>query len=302
LIESRREIPALAVLTFHRRRPRPASGEPTDAELLSLFGREPESAWDVFIDRYADLILLCLHDLGFDHDQAMDRFIYVCEKLCEQRFRRLRTIRFAGRRGELAPWLRTVVRHLAINWAWSVDGRRRLFKSIGELPRREQRVFELYFWHGLTPSRVHEQLRVEQQAEVSYTEVYDALEAVFARLSRDQTWRLMSRLAGNRAALAIAAEDPETGLAFEPAAGGDDPEQTLMAKQRRETLEQALAKLSPRERLILRLRYDNALSLVEVAEIVNLGLSTVKSSIRASLDELREALRETAATAGGRAC
>ena len=58
----------------------------SDTELLTVFHNHAERAWEIFIERYADVILSHLRSLGFDYDQAMDRFVYVCEKLCEQNF------------------------------------------------------------------------------------------------------------------------------------------------------------------------------------------------------------------------
>lgn len=280
------------------RRTQAAPGKWTDEELLALFDTDPERAWDEFLDRYAGLVLAILRHLGFDHDEAMDRFVYVCEKLCEQKFRRLRTIRFAGRQGEITPWLRTVVKHLSVNWAWSVDGRKRLFKSIAELPARERRTFELYFWRGLAPSEIHEQLRVEEQSGVRLVEVLDALEVIFAHLSENQKWRLMSQLTRNRQAVRIADEDPETRIAFEPQDGEVNPEEALLRQERRQFVEEALAGLAPRERLVLQLRYEEALTFAEVAEIMSLSLSTVKSSVRTSLDRLRARVYEIAPSGG----
>ncbi len=296
-----RQEARLALIPFPRRKKPSAEGF-TDEELLSLFSSRPDDAWDVFIDRYADLILSCLARLGFDHDQAMDRFVYICEKLCEQDYRRLKGIRYAGRQGELTAWIRTVVKHLAISWAWSVDGRKRLFKSIETLEAREQRVFELFFWYGLTPSQVHERLRFEEQSDVAYTQVLDALDVIFAHLSDNQRWRLMSRLARTRTALAIGVPDPETGLVFEPADLGAGAEERLIRQERRQVLGSALDGLAPRERLILQLRYEQAMGLAEVADSVSVSLSTVKSSIRSSLAQLRRTMEEVRPEHGGDPC
>ncbi len=291
----------MTLIPFPRRK-KPSAEDFTDEELLSLFRSRPDDAWDVFIDRYADLILSCLGYLGFDHDQAMDRFVYICEKLCEQDYRRLKGIRYAGRQGELTAWIRTVVKHLAISWAWSVDGRKRLFKSIEALGAREQRIFELFFWRGLTPSQVHGRLRFEEQSDISYAQVLDALEVIFAHLSENQRWRLASRLARTRTALAIGVPDPETGLAFEPADFGAGADERLIYQERRQALGSALDGLAPRERLILQLRFEQALSLGEVAKAVSVSLSTVKSSIRSSLEKLRQTLEDVRPADGGDPC
>ena len=285
----------MAVIQFFRRRSEIPSALSDDA-LLPYFETHPEQAWDQFIARYADEILATLRRLGFDHDEAMDRFVYICEKLCEQRFRRLRGIRHTGERGELTPWVRAVVKNLSVNWAWSVDGRRRLFKSIAELPQRERRVFELYFWGGLSASEVHQQLCLEEDPELSLLDVLDALEGVFAHLTAQQRWRLMSQLLRHRDPVPIAAPEGDTP-GFEPASGQADPEAALLQRERRQQVVEALDGLPARDRLILQLRYDEALTLKEVAEIMSLSLSTVKGSLRSSLDQLRHVL-ESVTTPG----
>lgn len=301
----------MAVIPFSRQTK--AAGEPSsekassdtvlsDERLLALFDREAVRAWDLFLDRYAGLVLSTLRHLGFDHDEAMDRFVYICEKLCEHDFRRLRGIRFVGREGELVPWVRTVVRNLSVSWAWSVDGRRRLFRSIAALPDRERRVFELYFWRGLTPSETREHLAVEEQRSVGLIEVLDALEVLFTHLSDNQRWRLMSQLQRHRTPLPIAVDDPAGPMAYEPPDPAADPEQTALHEERRRVMVGALGGLESRERLILQLRYEEALTLAEVAEIVGLSLAAVKRSLRASLDQLRRVIGGVENGAGGTPC
>ena len=50
----------------------------SDDGLLRLFRSEPRRAWDLFLDRYSNYILSVLRHMGFDHDEAMDRFVFVC--------------------------------------------------------------------------------------------------------------------------------------------------------------------------------------------------------------------------------
>lgn len=265
-------------------------GELSDDELLGLFQTDSRQAWDLFLDRHSNYILSVLRHMGFDHDEAMDRFVFVCEKLCEKDFRRLRGIASTGSRGDLAPWLRTVVRNLAVSWAWSVDGRRRLFKSVTELSERHQRVFELHFWQGRHPSEICEQLRVETQEELGLLNVLQLLEEVFAHLSSSQRWRLMSRLSRERQAVSIAVEDPETGWVFEPPSLGPNAEERLLAHERRDLADKALDALEPQARLILQLRYEQCLSLSEVAALTDLSVSSVKRSQRISFEQLRRQL------------
>lgn len=285
---------AFALLKRLRRQRTPAATateRATDTELIELFRNDGDRAWNLFLDRHADFILSVLRHLGFDHDEAMDRFVFVCEKLAEDRYRRLRTVQFAGRDGELIPWLRTVVRNLAVSWAWSVDGRRRLFRSIEELPHRAQRVFELYFWQGMPPSNVYEALLSEGRWEsITFKDVLEDLELIYQHLDAGQRWRLMSRLIRGREALSVGVEDPQTGLVFEPPANDDGPEAMLLRSERRAALERELETLAARDRLILQLRYEESLSLAEIARIVRVSVSTVKGSLRASRQRLADEL------------
>ncbi|MEL7060074.1 MAG: hypothetical protein AAGN46_08620, partial [Acidobacteriota bacterium] len=89
--------------------------EASDDALLALFRRRPQVAWEQFLERYAGRIVAQLRGLGLESDDAMDCFVFVCERLARDRWRRLRDVQRTGARGELVPWLRQVVRHAAID-------------------------------------------------------------------------------------------------------------------------------------------------------------------------------------------
>ncbi len=257
-----------------------------DAELPSLFERDPRRAWELFNERYADVIFSHLQRLGFDYDQAMDRFVYICEKLCEQDFRRLKSIRYAGRFGDLKPWIQTVVKRLSINWAWSVNGRKRLLKPIQRLPLQEQRIFELYFWKGLLPSVIQEQIQLEQK-QISLPEVFEGLEHIFSVLSQKKLWRLVSNLVRIRRELSLDAVDDETGIGLELVDRKANPEETLMAKEAEDRMNRVLNGLSPRERLLIQFRYQEGMGVKEVAEMLKVPERDVRNELKSALAHLR---------------
>jgi RNA polymerase sigma factor (sigma-70 family) len=265
-----------------------------DGELLALIHRDPAAAWQPFLERYAGFILAELGRLGFAREPALDGFVYVCEKLAEDGFRRLRAVRHLGRGGELVPWLRTVVRNLASNWIDARDGRKRLLKSVAALPAHCQRVFQLYFWRGLKPSEVLEVLR-RGDAQASTATVYDCLEALFSRLSENRIWHLVSGLARSRGALSLDAPAGEGERVFEPAAADPDPESALLQRESADRLHRALARLPARERLLLQLRYEDALPVAEIGEVMGMGarecerrLAEARGALRAELVELAD--------------
>jgi DNA-directed RNA polymerase specialized sigma24 family protein len=259
-----------------------------DVELLSLFQHEPECAWDLFIKRYADFIFTQLHALGFDYDQAMDRFVYVCEKLSEESFRRLRTVRYAGDKGELTPWLRKVIKNLCINWAWSAEGRRRLFKPIMRLPEREQQIFELYFWRGLSPSEIYEEQRLDGQQDLEYIAVLDSLAKIFSVLNQQSLWSLLCNLARRRGNVSLDEIEEVTGR--EIVDDHENPEEILLQKETKEILTRTLDALSTQERLVIQLHFAESLTVKEVAEILHLKEQEVKNSLKTGMNKLRHKL------------
>ena len=73
----------------------------------------------------------------------------------------------------------------------------------------------------------------------------------------------------------------ETGLgAYDAAASGHDPDLRL-------SLEQALARLTTRQRTVLVLRYFEDLTEVQTAHVLGIGAGTVKSIARQALARLR---------------
>jgi RNA polymerase sigma factor (sigma-70 family) len=263
----------------------------TDDELLVLFREDPDRAWGLFLDRYADSMFRQLQRLGWDYDEAMDRFTYICEKLSEKGFRRMLAIRHTGTAGELTPWLRTVVERLSISWLWSVEGRDRMFRTIAALPALDQRVFELHFRHGLTPGAIHEQICVETQQPLAVADVFDALENIFARLSPNRIWRLLSQLSRTRGPLSIerlAERSDDSTTPWEPADPGLTPEERLIQREESEQAGRLLDALPVRDRLILRMRYDDALDPAQIASLLRIDEDAVRNRLRAALTTLRK--------------
>lgn len=281
--------------------------QPSDAEILARLTAEPESAWKLFLERHAETILALLARLGFTGDEAMDRFVYVCEKLTEDQFRRLRSVRFLGREGELIPWLAQVVRRLAINWAQSEEGRRRLFRPLERLPRRAQQAFELHFWHGLSAAEIWQRLRAEGETALTLLEVYEDLSTAFSALDATRRWRLLAQLHRRREPLAISPTGAigaigaiggstegasEATPSFHPADPGPSPEADALRREEEALLGNVLGGLAARERLILRLHFDEGLALAEVAEVTGLSKRQAGRILRQLLDRLRAALAE----------
>lgn len=109
--------------------------DPLRLLLEAAEGLPQERAWAEFLASYSRLILYVARHILRDHDQVMDRYAYVLERLREQNLRRLRTFAADGR-GKFTTWLTVVVRRLCLDHDRLQHGR---FPGIGHnttTPRR----------------------------------------------------------------------------------------------------------------------------------------------------------------------
>ena len=255
-----------------------------DAGLLELIRRDPHSGWASFLERYADDLLGWIHQLGFDGDEAMDRFVFVCEKLADDRCRRLREVRHLGDDGELVPWLRAVVRNAIVSWRWSQHGRPRLPAAIERLDDLEQRVFRAHFWEGLAPFQIRDQLEAEKR-ELDLGRVFEALERVFEVLSEKDRWRLVSRLQGRQAPVGL-------DQVAEPAIPLESAERRLLRREGSRRAQRAMAQLDAPDRLLLQLRYEQDCSYAEMASILGCDAATARRRTARTLKRMRDRLQE----------
>ncbi len=266
-----------------------------DRELLDILRRDPAAGWPAFLDRYSAQMLGWLHDLGFQGDDAMDSFVYVCEKLAANECRRLRQIKRLGDRGEIVPWLRQVVRNQAVSWTWTRTGRPRLPRPIDALGDLDQQVFRLHFWEGHRSAEVHARLLM-CGLQVSLIEVYTALETVYRVLGDGRRWRLASALERRRAPLSLDqpvganSNDPAHTPLSEPRAEAEDPEAAALATEQVELLETVLSRLSAEDRLMVRLRFEDDLTHLEIGKVLDTDARAVGRRLSRSLEYLRQQL------------
>src|SRR5208282_5318471 len=116
-----------------------------------------------------------------DRDEAMDVYVQICEQLSARGFERLK--KQDASRGTLGGWLAVIARHAIVDWIRSRKGRRRLFQAVKDLSALEQRIFEMYYWDGWTPSEIAERLASEQCQRADLAAVLDALERIQAALT-----------------------------------------------------------------------------------------------------------------------
>ncbi len=261
----------------------------TDEELIELLRRDTSAAWTIFIERFSDHVFTQLRRMGFDHDDAMERFVYVFERLSEDDCRRLTSIKTLEPTGNLKAWLNKVIRNLSINWAWSENGRNRLLGFVAEMPAREQRIFQLFFWQGKTPFEIFEILRLEHDQTVAIEDVFRGLENVTTGLSEKKRWRLLSNLNRGRRELSLEIDSETNGLGFEPVdMNSPNPEERTVSTSAAGQLLEAARSLTDKEKLVVSLRYEEALTLKEVAEVLGWDQRDAVNLHKSALYKLRK--------------
>ena len=256
--------------------------------LEELSQRDPEAAWDLFLDQYSTTIFQVVRHIEHDSNLVPDCFQFVCEKLSADSLRRLRKFRLGGR-ASFSTWLRAVVRNLCLDWRRKRFGRHRTFKSISRLSSFDQQVFRLLY-----------------EQRVSLDEALQTLRSVFPDLSRDRVLESSARIeqeltVNQRRMLDLRAShqadrnpisSDETAIASaELADPAPNPEAQVVLRERSAALRRAVAHLTPADRMLILLRFEQELTLEQLARALHLGnAQRVERQLKSVLSKLREDL------------
>ena len=190
-----------------------------------------EAAWDELIARHTRLLLAVARSFGGGHDEAMERYSYILEKLFESDFRRLRM--FDAESGaSFSTWLTVTTRRLCLDHYRSRYGRHRPTVTDQVDPLRALRRF--------------------------------IVDSVSSDVDADS-------------------------LSDSALVPGDDQ---AMIDERDAALRVELMRLTPRDRLLLALRFEDELSASRISRILGLAtpfnvyrrLNVVLSHLRAALE------------------
>lgn len=235
---------------------------------LDLLARgEVEEAWSAFLRGYSSLVLQVVELFARDEDSVSDCFLFVCSQLSRRRCRRLRRFDPAGA-ATFSTWLHAVVYNLCRDWRRKQHPRRRVFRSISRLPAFDQEVFHLHFERQMTEAETLEELRPGFPG-VSEARLAESIEGLRARLSSRQLWLLQTRRPKLVSLTAPAPEGREMAdrQISDP---GSDPEAAASRRQQANLLDRAMESLPPADVLCLRLRFEQDLSLAEIARLTGL--------------------------------
>lgn len=262
---------------------------PADPYLVSLVSaaapEERQSAWSEFLERYSGLIYHVVLTFDRDPDRSGNCYLFVCEQLSANDFRRLRKFKLAGA-ASFSTWLCAVARNLCLDWHRKEHGRYRVFRSLAQKSAADQALFELVFRQGLPLEEAREELG-RRNINLSFAEVEERISELRRCVSSRQLWLLSS---GNATADSIDSGE-EGAYAGEPADPAPDPEALAALRETHAQVSAALASLSDSDRLLIRLRYQEGLTLQQVARLVGLkDAQTADRRLRDIMEHLRQLL------------
>lgn len=254
--------------------------------LEGLAKADPQSAWNRFLNDYAPLLLQVVQMFEREPDPAGDCFVFVCEQLHRDKFRRLRRFQPGGK-ASFNTWLRVVVRNLCLDWHRQASGRHQLPQTIAALSPLDQRVFHTAYHRGLPPEDCFLRLRSDDP-ELTMTRIDESLERIEKALTPRQRWLLQMRRPQVGSLEKETNEDWDTPGEQIPD-DAPDPETSYAVAEEHASLHDALAQLSASERLLLRLRFDQELTLLQIARLMELkDAQTADRRIREILEQLKK--------------
>lgn len=254
--------------------------------LDGLASQERGEAWSGFLDAYARLILQVVHRVEWDSEQRIDCFVFVCEELSRNRCRRL--LRYNAAKGaSFSTWVQVITHNLCLDWHRKKSGRFRLFRSLADLSARDEEIYRSVYAHGLSSVETRRALQPEYP-DLTASDVTETIERIRQQLTPRQHW-LLSLQRPKVVPLDAYTAGGVSKSRKQIADRGPNPELFAANQERRAQLAAALDRLSEEDRLLVRLRFEEGLTLQQVANLT--GLNNAQQADR-RLQEVLAQLKE----------
>jgi RNA polymerase sigma factor (sigma-70 family) len=245
-----------------------------------------DSAWADFLDSYSSVLYQTARACTSNEDAAADCYLYICEGLAKNGFRRLLKFKPDGN-ASFTTWLRVVARNLCMDWHRSQSGRARPFKSLQRLSPLELEVYTCRFIRGASQEETLQRLE-PLFPQINFSALSDIEERLQQSLSSRQQWILGSRKQSEFSTSAAAADEAGDADMVDVADSRPNQEAWLVDREQQAQLQKSLASLPTQERLLVQLRFEQDLSLNEIARLCGLeDAQRVNRRLTAILTKLR---------------
>jgi RNA polymerase sigma factor (sigma-70 family) len=217
-----------------------------------------DRAWDLFVSQYRRLLFAAIRHHLKDHDDVMDVFASVCEKLRDGDMLRLRSyLDQPSHRARFTTWLVTVVRNLTVDWLRQQHGRWRPAGILDELSPIRRRIFELVFVARHTHLEAYGRICAADPPGPTFREFLREVRATYHAASEQPRGRLFREVFPGQ---------------LEPEAEAVYPKEDSGARQ---WLEEAQVTLPPVDRVAIQLYVVDEVPAADIARM--LGLPNAKA-------------------------
>jgi RNA polymerase sigma factor (sigma-70 family) len=259
--------------------------------LHRLNSSDAGSAWSEFLDLYSGLIMKTACQFEYQQDGSNECFLFVCEKLVDEGFRRLLKYNTSSR-CKFRTWLGTIVFNLCVDWHRREYGRTTLLPAISALPAFDRTVHQLAIEQGMDKETIFQTLQADFP-DLTREILVSSIIRVYTLLTPRQRWQITVR---NRRRKQADKDRGNKQLEFLPDPG-IGPEQDAQKQQDLERLKWALNQLPSSQRLILSLRFQEGLSLKKIAELNQLGNTSrawrqLQAALKAAFQNMHSELSE----------
>jgi len=229
--------------------------------LRRLMSTDAGVAWVEFLELYAPLIMSTASQFEYEQERVHDCFLYVCEQLNDNGFRRLLKFDTTGK-ASFHTWLGSVVFNLCVDWHRREYGRATLLPAISALPAFDQAVYRMVIEQGMDKEACFQSLRADFP-DLTRELLAKAVARVYSLLTPRQRWQIIVRNRGRKRARGSSMQENLERLP-DPAMG---PDREAQKRQDLEILQAAMSHLPADQRLLLRLRFQEGLTLKKIAQL-----------------------------------
>ena len=260
----------------------------TVADILNrLSSLDAGPAWVEFLDRYAQLIMNTANQFEYRSDRVDECFTFVCEQLNDNGFRRLLNFNTHGA-AKFQTWLGTVVFNLCVDWHRIEFGRVTMLPAISALPAFDQSVYHMVIEQGMTKEACFQTL-IADFPDLTREMVVEALNRIYSFLTPRQRWQINVRNLGR----SRSGRGFGQGQIERLADPGSGPEVEAQKHQDLENLRTALSHLPPQQRLLIKLRFQEGLSLRKISQLRCLGDTNrtwrhIQAAVKALFDHIHK--------------
>ena len=263
---------------------------------LDFFTKDPDRAWDSFLERFNKLIMAVIRKLVSDHDETMEIYAHVLENLKKDNYKKLTSFFDQRRDYGFESWIAVVARNCCFDWFRREKGRRRLLKCIKALPSVDQWIFRYIYWQGLSRDVTHQLLTTKHIYKLSYEEMCAHLENINRILHQQTKWNIRHNWQDVLPPISVDSDEQggeQVISHHDSEKATPSPEKQLIARDSAQKLQEILSTLPIQEQLIIQLRFYKDLTLEEIARVLKMkNLWQVRRKLQKALKSLQKKLRE----------